>query len=215
MENNKSDLADKNLGVAQYIISERPLYRHPVAWICLTIIVVSLLLYVGFCAWSENSRFYLANGKDGIVHKIDRKSGETWTFKNGSEIKHHKEQEIPSYEAGEITGRGGYDRAISYSSSYNTDTNKEPELKSTFSGTLYNGTNWHITKIEFSLDNSKKIGTTKKDGKKFERWSRNFRAKVFIDPKGNGSFSFDTGEGHWNEATEWGIQTVWGYREDD
>lgn len=194
---------------------ERPFYRHPVAWVCFTVSVACFLFYLGFCAWSDNTRFYLANGKDGIVHKIDRKSGETWTIKNGAEIKQYKEQEIPSYVVRDITGRGGYDRHYSYSSSFGGDKDKEAELTSTFSGTLYNGTDWHITRIEFSLHNSKKAGTTGKDGKTIEHWHRDFRTSISLGPKRNGSFSFDTGEGHLNEATEWGIRTAWGHREDD
>lgn len=196
--------------------SERPFYKHPLAWICCTVAVISFLFYLGFCAWIDSSRFYLANGKDGVVHKIDRKSGETWTMKNGSEIKQRREQELPSYEANKITGRGGYDRSYSYRSPFlESDKAQEPSLTSTFSGTLYNGTDWRITKIEFTLDNSKKVGTTGKDGKKIEHWNRDFRTSVFLNPKGTGMFSFDTVEGHLNEAAEWGIRTAWGYQEDD
>lgn len=195
------------------LLTERQFYRHPVAWVCFTVCVAFLLLYLGFRAWSESTRFYLVNGKDGIIHKIDRKSGETWAIKNGAEIKQHREQEIPSYEIAGITGRGGYDRAINYIPAFSNDNtkDKEPALTSTFSGSLYNGTDWHITKIEINLDNKEKVGTTGKNGKTIESWSRDFRTRVSIAPKENGRFSFDTGEGHWNEATEWSIRTVWGH----
>ncbi|MGV3663935.1 MAG: hypothetical protein ACO1TE_27435 [Prosthecobacter sp.] len=172
--------------------------------VALAALVVCVILFFAYkMGQLSDSRFYLVASKDGVVQKIDKHTGQTWGFKNGIEIKPRILVELPGNDLSLIHGRAGYDREFT---SLALSAEPQPErFKSTFSGTLYNGSEWQVAKIEVRISNVPKL---EEPGKP---WDREFRTDVFIDAKANGTFSVDTIEGHRHKADSWQVVRAWGY----
>lgn len=192
---------------------ELPIYRLKAFWIIAGIFIVSISTFLSIWTWTNINRFSLSTGGDGLVHKIDRKSGDTWILRDGKFMKQHQSRPLPSYEVAEIEGRAGYDRDYTQHR-FTTASDQKIPLSAKFSGNLYNGSEWHITRVEVKIGNDKKAGTVGENGKKIEPWSRTFRAELSIGPKSNGTFLIDTIEGHLFEASQWEIREAWGYKLD-
>jgi hypothetical protein len=160
------------------------------------IAVVGILAVAGLIAfyiWSSHNRFYILSASQGVAYEVDRKTGQSWMLRgarkiaqHGDEESHQKDQELPFEEAAKITGNAG----IGYGY---------------FSGKLYNGIAWTVTRVILSVSAKDASGTTK--------WSRDVSTSVSIKPLTTASFTIAvTGDEGIKEAP-WNIKSVFGIRE--
>ena len=146
-----------------------------------------------FYIWSSHNRFYVLSGSQGIAYEIDRKTGETWMLRGGTKTPHKWPQptaktveELPPFEIAKITGNAGLGSGL-------------------FSGKIYNGSSWTVTKIIVTVTAKDENGST--------RWTRDFARDIQISPLTTASLYIEvTGEQGIKEAP-WTIKNVWGYKE--
>jgi hypothetical protein len=153
--------------------------------------IVAVTIVAVAWIWSSHNRYYMMVGDKGIAYEVDRKTGETWVLRGGEKTKqvnpdeHRKEEQpLPSYERSKVTGDGG----LSYGS---------------FSGKIYNGSNWHITRVVITVDAQEEDGTS--------RWTRDFSDDLKIAPLATDSFYITvTGDSGVKKAP-WAIKEVYGH----
>ena len=97
-----------------------------------------------------------------------------------------KGSELPSDAASKVTGNAGLSYGL-------------------FSGRLYNGSDWVVTRVIISV--------TAKEGDGTVRWSRDFSEAVTIRPLTTESFSITVAGGEGLKEAPWGIKRVFGYKE--
>jgi hypothetical protein len=155
--------------------------------------IVAVACLVGFYIWASHNRYYIMTGSQGVAYEVDRKTGESWMLYGARKIpqqgggeSRQKEEELPYAEASKITGNAGLSYGL-------------------FSGKLYNGSGWVVTRVIVNISAKEKDGTV--------RWSRDFSEAVTIRPFTAGSFSITvTGEQGIKDAP-WSIKNVFGYKE--
>jgi hypothetical protein len=76
-----------------------------------------------------------------------------------------------------------------------------------FKGDIYNGSNWHITKIRVE------VIAKESDGK--ERWNREFEDDINLTPLTAGHLLIRVAGDEDVGSTEWNITGVWGYQVTD
>jgi hypothetical protein len=133
--------------------------------------VVSILAaasLIGLYIWASHHRYYIMSGDRGVAYEVDRKTGESWMLygekkipQQGGAESRHKEQELPSAEAAKVTGNAGLSYGL-------------------FSGKLYNGSDWVVTKVVVNVSAKEDDGTI--------RWSRDLSEAVTIRPLTTESF---------------------------
>jgi hypothetical protein len=156
--------------------------------------IVAVACLIAFYIWSSHNRYYIMTRSQGVAYEVDRKTGESWRLykdrkiaQQGGGESRQKEQELPYAEASKITGEAGL-------SSYGL-----------FSGKLYNGSDWTVTRVIVSVSAKEEDGTV--------RWSRDFSEALTIKPLTTVSFSVTvTGDQRIKEAP-WNIKKVFGYKE--
>ena len=161
-----------------------------------TVVVLGILALTALSAfyiWSAHNRFYIMSGSQGIAYEIDRKTGETWMLRGGNKTPHNWPQsraksveEIPPFDSAKITGNAGLGSGL-------------------FSGKIYNGSSWTVTKIIVTVTAKEENGST--------RWTRDFAHDIQIQPLTTASLYITvTGEQGIKEAP-WAIKSAWGYKE--
>lgn len=158
----------------------------------LALVVVVLAALCAFYIWSSHNRFYIMAGSQGIAYEIDRKTGETWMLRGVSKTPHDTQEpggkaveELPPSEGGKITGNAGL------GSGY-------------FSGKIYNGSSWTVTKIIVTVTALEENGNI--------RWTRDFAYNTEVQPLTTASLYIEvTGEQGIKESS-WTIKSAWGYR---
>lgn len=133
-------------------------------------------------------------GDRGVAYEVDRKTGESWMLfadlkvpqrKGGESLQ--KEQELPYGTSIKITGNAAL-------SSYGL-----------FSGKLYTGSDWVVTRVIVNVSAKEEDGTV--------RWSRDFSEAVTIRPLTTESFSITVAGGEGIKETPWSMKRVFGYKE--
>jgi hypothetical protein len=155
--------------------------------------ILALTALGAFYIWSAHNRFYIMSGSQGIAYEIDRKTGETWMLRGGNKTPHNWPQsraksveEIPPFDSAKITGNAGLGSGL-------------------FSGKIYNGSSWTVTKIIVTVTAKEENGST--------RWTRDFAHDIQIPPLTTASLYITvTGEQGIKEAP-WTIKSAWGYKE--
>lgn len=155
-------------------------------------VVIAVILLVGFYIWSSHNRYYIMTGSEGVAYEVDRKTGESWMLYGGRKIpqegpssKRHQEP-LPHAEASKVTGNA----ALSFGS---------------FSGKIYNGSSWTVTRIV--------INVTAKEADDTVRWSRDFSENVTVSPLSTESFYVSVTGAHDIKDAFWTIKQVFGYKD--
>jgi hypothetical protein len=118
-----------------------------------------------------------------ITGKTEMFSGEWETVKETPPTP--KSTKLPPWDAAKVTGNASL-------SGYGS-----------FSGKLYNGSSWHITRIIFRV--------TAKESDKSLRWDRQFDDKIKIAPLSTSKFFVSVIDDK-NVDFEWDIVEAWGYK---
>ena len=157
--------------------------------------IIATAFIVVFYIWSSHNRYYIMTSSKGIAYEVDKKTGESWMLHGGKKVpqespernKKQEEKELPFEESTKITGNA----SLSYGY---------------FSGKIYNGSSWTVTKIVFN------VTLKEEDGK--IRWSHDFSDNVTVAPLTTEKFiiSVTGGDGKF-ENIAWSIKQVFGYRE--
>lgn len=156
------------------------------------IIICITLLIAGILFWPTLYRYEKTTfGGDSFPVKINRITGQTKMYYLGewmAPLKNKKETKnmiFPYEERIKITGNA----SISYGS---------------FSGKIYNGSDWTIKEIIFSVKLEEKDNSI--------RWDRKFKHVITVLPLSTSSFNLDiTGDGA-HGSFGWQIEEVWGYK---
>jgi len=162
-----------------------------------TIVVVVGIIAIsslsGLYIWTSHNRYYIATGADGFAYEVDKKTGQSWmlrgwrkTLQTDAVESKQEEQELPSAQASKITGNA----SLEYGR---------------FSGKLYNGSDWVVTKVVIGVAAIEKDGTT--------RWSRDFSATVTITPLSTESFSILVSGEEGIRDAPWTIKKAFGHQE--
>lgn len=154
--------------------------------------VVAVACLIGLYIWSSHNRFYIVTGSNGGAYEVDRKTGESWALRGSRKIpqqgegeSHHTEEELPSDAASKVTGNAG----LSYGQ---------------FSGKLYNGSDWVVTRVVISISAKEADGTV--------RWSRDFSEAVTVKPLTTEYFWITVGGDAGINDAAWSIKKVLGYK---
>lgn len=169
---------------------------------------------IGFWRWSDNTRFYVQMGKDGVAHKIDRKTGDIWTLHGAEATVVAELKEAPPDVVSKIDGKAAYqyERQIvgsrKSSSGLGNDLIEENVMGPYLKGKLYNGSDWEIVEIEVFITNQRG-GKDLPEGT--NEWEREFREKIRLKPKSHCDFDVSTIDGQTHHAHQWTILRAWGY----
>ncbi len=158
--------------------------------------VVGILAIAGLTAfyiWSSHNRYSLTRGAEGVAYEVDRMTGESWAISGANKFAHkdaretqHKEQELAVEEARKISGNAALTGVGFYS------------------GKLYNGSDWVVTRVVMQVSAIEEDGTT--------RWTRDLAASVMIEPLSTASFIVEVAGDNGIKNTHWGIKRVFGYK---
>jgi len=158
--------------------------------------VISILTVAGlvvFYIWSSHNRYYIMSGSEGRAYEVDRKTGQSWLLygarkieQQGDEESHRKDAELPFEQASKITGNA----SISYGS---------------FSGKLYNGSEWTVSRAILSVTAKNESGTV--------LWTRDFSTSLNIKSLTTGSFDVSVAGDYGVKNVDWNIKSVFGYKE--
>ena len=161
-----------------------------------TLVTVALILavaaLVGWYMYLENNRYELVGTQKGIAYEVDRRTGTTWTVYPGSKKVHEEPSsqnadrsllKFSDADVNKVTGNAG----LSYGS---------------FSGKLYNGSDWIVREVIFHVAAKEKEGET--------RWTRRFRKKVTILPLTTTDFNLNVVGDKGIGSIDWGVMEVYG-----
>ena len=155
--------------------------------------ILAAACLIGLYTWASHNRYYIMTGDQGIAYEVDRKTGESWMLYRSHKVPHrggredrHKEDQLPYPASSKITGNA----SLSYG---------------VFSGELYNGSDWVVTRVLVNVSAKEDDGTV--------RWSRDFSETVTIKPLTTESFSITVTGGEGVKETPWTIKEVFGYKE--
>lgn len=155
--------------------------------------IVAAAGVMAFWVYSSHNRYYIMTSSKGIAYEVDRKTGKSWALIGGRkipqespDIKEQPEQILPYAERAKVTGNAG----LSYGS---------------FSGKIYNGSTWTITRIVVNVTAKEQDGTV--------RWTRDFSDDVKISPLETGHFSVTVTGDEGVKDAPWNIKEIYGYHE--
>jgi len=156
-------------------------------------VVAGMTILVCYYTWSIHRRYYIMVAAQNIAYEVDRKTGETWMLHGTKKIlqKADREltrrvEELPKQAAHLVTGNAGL------RSGY-------------FSGRLYNGSDWIVTRVIVHVIAKEEDGTV--------RWSRKFADEILIQPMTTGSLSITVVGDAGIKDVEWSVENIYGYRE--
>ena len=151
--------------------------------------IVSASCLVGLYIWSSHNRYYIMTSDRGIAYEVDRKTGESWMLYGVRKLPQRgrqKEEQLSHTVAGKITGNASMSYGV-------------------FSGKIYNGSEWVITRVVVNVSAKEKNGNI--------RWSRDFSEIVTISPLTTESFSITVLDSEGVKESLWNIKEVFGYKE--
>jgi hypothetical protein len=164
---------------------------------------------IAFYIWSSHNRYYIMTGSQGTAYEVDRKTGESWMLHRDRKVaqqegekSRHNEQEIPFVDASKITGNAGL---LPSNSFWPGSAERKPS--GIFSGTLYNGSDWTVTRVIVRIQAKDKDGTV--------RWLRDFSATLVpeLRPLTTESFSLTVVDEQEIKEAAWNIKKLFGYKE--
>ena len=148
----------------------------------------------GVYIWFAHNRFYILSGGQGIAYEVDRRTGETWTLRGANKTRHkspeverRRTETIPPWEAAKITGNAG------------------PSGYGSFSGMIYNGSGWTVTKVIFTVTAKEEGGGT--------RWTRDLVENCEVAPMTTGSFSVSVPGDQGVKDVAWFIKEAFGRKD--
>lgn len=157
--------------------------------------IFAVACLIAYYIWSSHNRFNIITGPQNVAYEVDRKTGESWLLAGARKIPQQteaeirkKEQDLPGFEARKITGNASLKQQYG-----------------TFSGDLYNGSDWTVSKVVIN------VSAKEHDGK--FRWSRDFSVPVEIKPLSTSSFSVIVHNCQGIGEAPWSMRTVSGHRE--
>lgn len=167
-------------------------------------VLITAILTAGgvgaFYIWVSHNRFQLVETKGDVAYEVDRRTGETWLLEYESKTRHklqvadagmaeelHKGEMLPLDALLKITGNGGF----------------EGGFGNYFSGKLYNGSDWTVAKVVFTV--------VAKDNNGSVRWTRDLAHDVGLEPLTTGSFRVPV-TGEEGATAGWSIKQAYGYR---
>lgn len=158
-----------------------------IVWVAAIIAVAGVVI---FYIWSSYDRYYITTSSKGIAYEVDRKTGKSWALIGGRKILQESldkpKRPLPGDEQIKITGNA----ELSYG---------------WFSGKIYNGSSWTITRVIFKIIAKEDDGSI--------RWDRDFSKDVTIGPLETGKFKvLVTGDAGVKDVS-WHIKQVFGYQE--
>jgi hypothetical protein len=155
---------------------------------------LAIAVLTGFYIWTSHNRYHLMAGAEGVAYEVDGKTGQSWMLRGANKVPHkeasqsqHKEQELPYGEASKITGNAGL------------------QYETLFSGTLYNGSSWVVTRVIIEVSAKEANGTV--------RWTRDFSTTVTIEPLRTGEFAFQVPGAYGLKEAPWSVVKVFGYKD--
>lgn len=162
--------------------------------VVIIISIISITILIGLYIWVTHHRFYAIQGAQGVAYEVDKKTGESWVLfgalkspQQKKEKKYNgKEKELPFVSSDKITGNA------SLGEDY-------------FSGKIYNGSDWIVTRVIVRVSAIESDGTV--------RWSRDFSAPVTINPLTTEPFSVMVSGSQGIKKWSWDIIKVFGYKE--
>ena len=174
-------------------------HRHPTNKTAIGIVaIVAATCLTAYYIWSSHNRFNLMPGPQGVAFEVDRKTGETWLLAGGRKIpqipqqteaeSRKKEQDLPGFEANKVTGNASLNQG-----------------DGTFSGKLYNGSDWTVSRAVIFVSAKEKDGSV--------RWARDFSVSLAIPPLTTTSFSFTVADEQGIVEAPWYIKKVVGHKE--
>lgn len=135
-----------------------------------TVILIAAIIAVSasvlFYASLSHNRYYITTTSRGDAYEVDRKTGKSWALVGTEKIEQDNpdisEKKLPPGARAKVHGYGGL-------------------REESFDGKVYNGSDWVVTRVELSVTAKEKDGS--------ERWTRDFSARVRINPLETGRFS--------------------------
>ncbi len=159
-----------------------------VIWV---VAIIASACVAAFYVWSSHNRYYIMTSSKGIAYEVDRKTGKSWALigtrkiaQESPDIKEKSERPLPYAERAKVTGNA----SLSYGS---------------FSGKIYDGSSWTITRIV--------INVTAKDEDGSVRWCRDLSDDLEISPLETGHFSVTVTGEHGIKDSPWYIKEVYGH----
>ena len=156
-------------------------------------IVAAMTILVCYYMWSVHRRYYIMVAAQNIAYEVDRKTGETWMLLGPKKTKQEiagatkrNALELPTEAAHLVTGNAGLRYGF-------------------FSGRLYNGSDWILTRVIVNVSAKEEDGTV--------RWSRDFADDMLIQPMTTGALSISVVDDRGVKDVEWSLKKVYGYRE--
>lgn len=163
----------------------------------LVVTIIAVTCLIGLLIWTSNSRFVgLSSGDQAF--EIDKRTGKTWFLRGGSKIEQKvpgneetkkEEMLLPPSEATKVTGNASISR-----------------YQDNFSGKIYNGSNWIVTRMIINITVKERDGSL--------RWSRDFSTSPSYgkcSSLSTSDFSVAITGGEGTVDVSWYIKQVFGF----
>ena len=133
------------------------------------VFIVGVFALIAYYLYLTNNRYYILTSEKGVAYEVDRRTGDTWVL-HGTTKRLQEEyrpvnrrlKAIPYPDKSKITGNG----SLGYGS---------------FSGKLYNGSDWTVKEVVFQITAKEEDGSV--------RWSRQLKKEITIEPLSTEYFS--------------------------
>jgi len=146
---------------------------------------------LAFALYLNNTRFYMMTSSGGQAYEVDRRTGRTWILRGDSKT---EQLDPAAIEPGL--------KAIPFFDVHRHLTGRANLEWGKLSGSVYNGTDWTVKRIVFSVTIKEEDGTV--------RWTREYATNVRIPPKSSSETTFDvTGAGDFG-SWSWSITEAYG-----
>ena len=161
-----------------------------VIWV---VVLIAAAAVAAFYVWPSPNRNNIETGTDGVASEVDGKIGKSLALRHstkaahkGRDIKKKPERILPNAEQAKVTGSA----ELSFGR---------------FSGEVYNGSKWTITRIVFRV--------AEKEEDPSARMTRDFIKNIVVGPRITRSFSGLTIEREGMKNAPYSIKDVYGYQE--
>ena len=157
----------------------------------ITLVIAGIIISVA--VYFSLNRYYIIPGAKGIGYEVDRITGKTWVLDHGEknlqkgegQTKVDPVTDLPPWEISKLTGNAAFDPNIPY-----------------FSGSIYNGTDWHILEITATITAKNQDGSV--------RWMRQYKLALGSDPLSSEDFAVKVSDTTGASAS-WQIDSARGF----
>ena len=158
------------------------------------VLIIGLSSVASLYVWFSYDRYQLVQGPRGGSYKLDRMTGDSWFLYGVNVTPHEPSPRNP--------GTQGEERLLPQSEQVKV-TGNASLLSDTFSGKLYNGSGWTVSRLVVTI--------TAKEQDDSVRWSRDYSADVRVSPLNTEQFSVTVIGENGIGSTSWAIKEVYGY----